>query len=29
MLINPYTNAVISGSRFDLSAEQVIEMCAD
>jgi hypothetical protein len=29
MLIDPYTNTVIGGRRFDLRAEQVIKMCAD
>jgi hypothetical protein len=29
MLIDPYTNTVISGSRFDLRPELVIKMCAD
>ena len=27
-LIDPYTNFVVNGSRFDLTAEQVIEMCS-
>jgi hypothetical protein len=27
MLIDPYTNCCVGGSRFDLSAEEVIEFC--
>jgi hypothetical protein len=27
MLVDPYINAVVDGSRFDLSAEEVIERC--
>jgi hypothetical protein len=29
MLIDPYTNCVVEGSRFDLSAEWVIDYCSD
>ena len=29
MLIDPYLNCVIAGSRFELSAEDVIEYCSD
>lgn len=28
VLIDPYTNAVVDGSRFDLSAEEVLEHCS-
>jgi hypothetical protein len=28
-LINPYTNRVVNGSRFDLSADEVIKICAE
>jgi hypothetical protein len=27
MLVNPYNNSVVSGERFDLTAQQVIDMC--
>jgi hypothetical protein len=27
MLIEPYSNGVVSGSRFDLSAEDVLDYC--
>ena len=28
MLIEPYSNGVVSGSRFDLSAEDILDYCA-
>jgi hypothetical protein len=28
MLIDPYTNIVVDGSRFNLSAEEVLEHCS-
>ncbi len=28
MLVDPMTNAVVAGARFDLSAEEVIEICS-
>ena len=28
MLLNPWTNAIVDGVRFDLSAEQVIDYCS-
>ena len=28
MLINPMTNFVVAGSRFDLTAEDVVQFCA-
>jgi hypothetical protein len=28
MLIDPYTNGVVSGSRFDLSPEDILDYCA-
>jgi hypothetical protein len=28
MLIDPYINAVVDGSRFDMSAEEVLEHCS-
>jgi hypothetical protein len=27
MLVDPYFNAVVDGVRYDLTAEQVIELC--
>ena len=29
MLIDPYRNYIVNGSRFDLSAQDVIELCAE
>ena len=29
MLVDPYRNFAVAGSRFDMSAEQVIEFCAE
>jgi hypothetical protein len=29
MLVDPYINGVINGSRYDLSAADVIELCSD
>jgi hypothetical protein len=29
MLMNPYTNGIVGGSRFDLSAEVVIDFCRE
>ena len=29
MLIDPVTNCVVDGSRYDLSAEYVIDYCSD
>ena len=29
MLVDPMTNLVVNGSRFDLSAEYVIDYCSD
>ncbi len=29
MLLNPYTNAIVGGSHFDLSAEVVIDFCRE
>ncbi len=29
MLLDPYTNAIVGGSRFDLSAEVVIDFCRE
>jgi len=29
MLVDPYTNSVVDGVRFDLTAEQVIERCKE
>jgi hypothetical protein len=28
MLIDPYINAMVDGSRFDMSAEEVLEHCS-
>jgi hypothetical protein len=28
MLVNPFTNAVVEGARFDLSAQDVLDFCA-
>jgi hypothetical protein len=28
VLIDPYTNFIVAGSRFDMSAEEVIRYCA-
>ncbi len=27
MLLNPYTNGIVGGSRFDMSADAVIHFC--
>ena len=29
MLINPMTNFVVAGSRFDLTADDVVQFCAN
>ena len=29
MLLDPYTNGIVGGSRFDLSAEVVIDFCRE
>ncbi len=29
MLLNPYTNGIVRGSHFDLSAEVVIDFCRE
>ena len=29
MLVDPYRHAVVAGSRYDLTAEEVIAYCAD
>jgi len=29
MLIDPYTNGVVAGARFDLTAEDVMERCRE
>ncbi|CAG4920433.1 hypothetical protein [Paraburkholderia gardini] len=29
MLVDLYTNVIAAGSRFDMSAEEVLEYCAD
>lgn len=29
MLIDPFTNAVVGGSRFDMSAEEIIAYCEE
>ncbi len=29
MLVDPYTNCVVNGARYDMSAEDVIDWCQD